>query len=312
MVSVLLAAYNGERYLPAQLASLQAQTLADFRVLWQDDGSSDGSLSLLTALSGKDSRFFPAAQQGQHLGAKGNFLSLLRQDDAPYTALCDQDDLWHADKLCRCLDALQKAEARYGTDTPLLVHHDCRVVNADGNVLHHSFFRHQGWDGAANTLPRLLVQNNVTGCTCMMNAALRRLVADHADAQAMFMHDWFIALTAAAFGHILFIDAPLLDYRQHGANVMGASRHTLLHRGLTALRMPRAARERIAMTYRQARCFRACFGDELPSGAAAIIDGYLAIEAMPGMQRVRALKKGEYLMQSRIARLGQSLFTALL
>ena len=307
MVSVLLAACQGERWLSGQIASLQGQR-ETFRVLWQDDGSADGTLALLQAVSAADDRFRPAAQQQLHLGAAGNFLSLLRQDDAPYTALCDQDDLWHPDKLRRCLAALQAAEARYGADTPLLVHHDCRVVGADGSVLHGSFFCHQGWDPRANTLPRLLVQNNVTGCTCVMNAALRRLVAEHARAEEIFMHDWFIALTAAAFGHIVFVDEPLVDYRQHGANVLGASRTGLFRRGLAALRAPERARERIALTYSQARAFRSAFGTALPNVAAAVIDGYLAIAGLPKTQRIRALRKGGYLMQSRITRLGQLLF----
>lgn len=308
MVSVLLAAYHGAAYLPQQLASLQGQTLQQFRVLWQDDGSTDDTTAILAGISAGDCRFLPGNAQGMHLGAKGNFLSLMVQDDAPYTALCDQDDLWHADKLARCLAALQAAEAQYGADTPLLVHHDCRVVSAGGSVLRDSFFRHQGWDGSANTLPRLLVQNNVTGCTCMMNAALRRLVAEHAQAEHIFMHDWFIALTAAAFGHIVFVDAPLVDYRQHGSNVLGASRHGLIRRGLAALRAPERARERIALTYRQARAFREAYGDALPADAAAIVDDYLAIEHLPKMQRIAALKQGNFFMQSAIARMGQRVF----
>lgn len=309
MVSVLLAAYEGAQWLPAQLDSLRAQTCADFRVLWQDDGSADGSPELLQRLSAEDARFIPGRSQGRHLGAIGNFLSLMAQDEAAYSALCDQDDLWRPDKLARCMDALQAAEARFGAGTPLLVHHDCRVVDRDGRVLHESFFRHQGWDGEANTLPRLLVQNNVTGCTCVMNAALRRLVAARAQAEKLFMHDWFIALTAAAFGKICYVGEPLADYRQHDSNVMGASRKTLPQRGLTALRSPQAARERIALTFRQARTLHLTFGDMLPPEAEEIIDRYLAIQALPKSQRLHALHTGGYLMQSPITRLGQYLFT---
>ena len=165
-----------------------------------------------------------------------------------------------------------------------------------------------GWDGGANALPQLLVQNNVTGCTCLMNAALRRLVAEHAQAERIFMHDWFIALTAAAFGRIVFVDAPLVDYRQHGRNVLGASPHSLVRRALAALRTPERARERIHLTYRHARAFREAYGDALPADAAAIVDGYLATQALPKHKRIAALKQGNFLMQSRIARMGQRLF----
>ncbi len=304
MVSVLLAAYNGERYLPELLASLAAQT-ADYRVLWQDDGSADGTAALL---SSQGERFLSGAVQGQHLGTAGNFLSLMAQDNAPYSALCDQDDIWHADKLARCVAALQAAEARCGTDTPLLVHTDSRLIGPDGTLLHGSFFAHQHWDGTATSLPRLLVQNNVTGCTLVMNAALRHLVAAHAEADKLYMHDWFIALTAAAFGQVIFLDAPLVDYRQHGANVMGASKHSMAHRVLAALGIPRKAKARIRLTYTHARMFREAYGAELPEAAARAVDAYLATEAMPKCRRVQTLRRGGYLMQGRIARMGQILF----
>ncbi|MBQ8557076.1 MAG: glycosyltransferase family 2 protein [Clostridia bacterium] len=304
MVSVLLAAFNGEAYLPAQLDSIRHQTLTDWRVLWQDDGSADGTAALLQH---QDACFVPGCEQGLHLGAIGNFLSLLRQDDAPYAALCDQDDLWHADRLSRCMAAMQEAERLYGPDTPLLVHSDCRVVDEAGQVLHASFFRHQGWDGNATSLPRLLVQNNVTGCTVLMNAPLRKLVTERARAEKLFMHDWFIALTAAAFGRIIFVDEALVDYRQHGANVVGASRTGLVQRGLAALRTPEKARARLALAYRHARMFRDTCASALPPEASAIVDAYLATERMPKVRRVLALRQGGYVMQSRVARMGQIL-----
>lgn len=308
MVSILLAAYEGERHLPAQLSSLQRQSYPNFRVYWQDDGSSDGTLRLLQEISAEDSRFLPGQTQRQHLGAIGNFLNLLTQDDAAYSALCDQDDDWHPDKLSRCMAAMHTAEEHFGPDTPLLVHHDCRVTDANGSPLHDSFFRHQGWDGAASTLPPLLVQNNVTGCTCVMNAALRRLVVSHAAPERLFMHDWFIALTAAAFGQIVFVNEPLVNYRQHDTNVMGASKAGLLRRGLNALHSPAKAKARIALTYQHAHVLRESFGDTLPPESREIIDRFIAIEALPKAQRIRALYQGGYLMQRPIARIGQIIF----
>jgi len=306
-LQVLMACYNGERYLPQQLASLQNQTDPCFSVLMQDDGSTDGTPALL-AQATADSRFQLAKNGGQHHGAIGNFLSLMAQCDADYAALCDQDDIWTADRLSCCRTAMEQAEARYGADTPLLVHSDARLVDADGNTLQESFFAHQGWDKTVTTLPRLLVQNNVTGCTLLMNAALRRLVVQHGDPARMHMHDWFIALTAAACGHILFVDEPLVNYRQHGVNVMGASQQTQVQRGARAFSQWEKGKARIALTYTHTRAFRDAYGETLPQEARHMIDAYLATEKMPKLRRVLSVQKLGCTMQSRVTRLGQMIF----
>ncbi len=307
-IDVLMACYQGERFLPEQLSSLRAQDAADFTVLLQDDGSTDGTPALLQSVCLADARFRLGCEAGRHLGAIGNFWSLLAQSSSPYTALCDQDDHWEPNRLSRCLSALKAMEARYGADAPLMVHSDCRVIDAAGAPLQASFFRHQGWSPEAVTLPRLLVQNNVTGCTLMMNAALRRLLLAHGDPARMVMHDWFIALTAAAFGRIAFLDEPLVRYRQHGQNVKGASQASLPRRGVAALSRVQRGKARIALTYRHTEAFRDAYGDALPAAARQMIDRYLATEAMPKLRRVIAVRRGGYTMQSPITRAGQALF----
>lgn len=305
MVSVLLATYRGERFLPQQLASLRAQSMGQFRVLMQDDGSDDGTVALLNRVAAEDARFRLGTEGGGHRGAAGNFLSLLRQDDAPYTALCDQDDVWHADRLAVGLSILRDAEARLGTSTPLLCHSDCRLVDETGRVTAQSFFRRQGWRPDATTLPQLLVQNNATGCTMLMNAALRRLVVAHGDAAQMYMHDWFIALTAASFGQVLVAPGTLVDYRQHDANVLGASRTGLLRRGVSALGHRKKVRQRIQLTYDHARCFAASYGETLPEAARRVVETYLQTEELPRLRRIAALRQGNYVMQSWVTRWGQ-------
>lgn len=307
-VQVLLACYNGGMYLPRQLATLREQDDPCFSVLMQDDGSSDGTPSLLREVAGEDERFHLAEENGHRLGAIGNFWSLLRQSDGELIALCDQDDEWDSCRLSRCREALDQAEARYGADTPLLVHSDCRLIDGDGAPLAESFFRRQGWDPAATALSRLLVQNNVTGCTLMMNAPLRRLALQHGDPAKMYMHDWFLALTAAAFGQIVFIPDPLVRYRQHGRNVMGASATGQLGRGARALSQWEKGKARIALTYDHALAFREAFGDALPDAACRCIDGYLATRSMGKLRRVLSVRWGGYTMQSPITRAGQLLF----
>ena len=306
--AVLLAAWNGSAHLPELLDSLLCQTDPDFTVLMQDDGSTDHTPALLSIIAEQDSRFVLASEQGQHLGAAGNFISLIRQSDADYTLLCDQDDIWEPNKIAVLKNTLRQMEERYGTAMPLLVHSDSSLIGESGEPMADSFFRHQGWDPHAVTLQQLLVQNNVTGCTLIMNAPLRKLVATHARARELFMHDWFIALTAASFGRIGFVDQPLTRYRQHGNNAVGASARPLLIRGLDALRNRKDAKRRILLTYTHTAIFRKLYGETLPDKASAVVDSYLATQRLPKLSRIMAVRRMGFVMQSPVTRLGQFFF----
>ncbi len=310
VTEILLACYNGKKYLTQLLDSLGAQEQADFRVLMQDDGSQDGTREILQRRAEADSRFqlLEDASSNRIHGAIGNFWSLLGQAQGEYTALCDQDDVWHADRLRAGLEAMRDAEARWGRETPLLVHSDARVVDAAGQVLHESFFAHQGWDFRAVGLARLLVQNNVTGCTLLMNRPLRALALRCGDPKKMHMHDWFLALTAAAFGHVVCLPRPLVDYRQHGDNEMGASAAGLAERGVRALSARERGKARIALTYRHTRDFAAAYGPLLPPRARETIERYLALEQKTKPARVWGILRGGYRMQSPVTRAGQIFF----
>ena len=306
--AVLLTAWNGSAHLPELLDSLQSQTDPDFSVLMQDDGSEDQTPDLLRGFSSRDERFVFGTEQGKHLGAAGNFLSLIRQTSADYCLLCDQDDIWEPEKTAILKQAMKDLETQYGPETPLLVHSDCSLIDQNGKKTGDSFFRHQGWDPNALTLPRLLVQNNVTGCTLIMNRPLRDLIAAHSKAKDLFMHDWFIALTAASFGRIAFVDQPLTRYRQHGSNVIGASAKPLLFRGLDALRNRKDARRRILLTYTHIKVFRKLYEGELPPEALSVIDAYLSTQHMRKIPRILAVRRMGCVMQSPVTRLGQILF----
>ena len=305
---ILLAVFNGEKYLPALLDSLKAQTDGDFSVLVQDDGSDDETPALLDELFRADPRFASGNESGRNFGAAGNFLSLIRQADADYVFLCDQDDIWEPEKVAVLKQAMADAAARYGADTPLLVHSDCSLMDESGNRTGERFFRHQGWDPEAVTLPRLLVQNNVTGCTLVMNRPLCRLVAGYGKAKDLFMHDWFIALTAAAFGRVVFVNRALTAYRQHEGNEIGASRLGLLARGVRAVAGRKKAKRRILLTYTHTQVFCRLYGDLLPDNAKEITSAYLATRRMRKIPRVLAVRRLGCTMQSPVTRVGQMLF----
>ena len=98
-IAILLAACNGERYLAEQLDSLLDQSFTDWRLYIHDDGSKDGTNTILKAYAGKYPNRIRLIQAPPTGGAKDNFLFLLRTVDAPYIMFCDQDDVWMREKI---------------------------------------------------------------------------------------------------------------------------------------------------------------------------------------------------------------------
>ena len=305
MIDILLATYNGERYLPALSRSLRSQSCGDFRVLCRDDGSRDGSAALLARLEREDKRF--RIIYGSPSGsASGCFFALLRSSDAPYTMFCDQDDVWHADKVEKTLRAMEAAEARYGADTPILVHTDLRVVDAVLREIAPSMMAYQQLCPGEDSLPRLLCQSLVSGCTMMINAPLRRLISAHPGADCL-MYDWWISLAAAAFGHIVYLPEATIDYRQHGSNQVGAQNARSAAYVLQKLRSG-SSKKALAGTCRQAAAFADAFGSLLPRQQSELIRSYAALPELGKLQRIRSIRRLGTLKCGTLRRLGQYWF----
>ena len=122
------------------------------------------------------------------------------------------------------------------------------------------------------------------------------------------MHDWFIALTAAAFGRIAFVSRPLTRYRQHGNNAVGADSQGLFVRGLFVLRNRKEAKRRILLTYTHTEMFRTVYQNDLPGPARSIVDAYLSTQHMRKIPRILAVRRMGCVMQNPVTRLGQVLF----
>ncbi len=223
---ILLASYNGERFLPALLDSLRAQTDGNWKLLAADDVSDDGTMAQLRAAAAVDRRIEILDSPVTHrLGACANFARLLHaalEGGAHSFALCDQDDVWHADKLARMRSALRAGEVRCGTTTPLLAYADLRLVDAAGHSLGASHFGRAGAAQARTGADTwLLAHSLIPGCAMLGNRAL--LQAALPLPATIHYHDWWLVLIAAASGEALAVDAELTDYRQHGGNLIGAA-----------------------------------------------------------------------------------------
>jgi hypothetical protein len=222
-VVVALSSYNGSRFIAEQIESIRRQHFTGWTLLVRDDGSTDDTVPIVESLAHSDSRIVLVRDRLGNLGPAASFGVLLERavgSGARYVALADQDDVWEPEKLARQLGMLRAREAAVGAGTPLLTHSDLTVVAEDLGVLHPSFLTFQGLQQVpGDPLGRLLVQNFVTGCTVLVNRALVRAALPFPN---VIMHDWWLALCAAAMGEVLCLPEPTVRYRQHDRNTLGA------------------------------------------------------------------------------------------
>lgn len=291
-VDILMATYNGARFIEAQIASLQAQTHQDWHLWVRDDGSSDNTHDIVAQIASQDPRIRLLPADGRRLGASGSFIKLLESApaDAQYLMFCDQDDIWLPEKIATTLRAMQAEEA--AMPGPLLVHSDLQVVDADLRLLAGSFWRYGHLDTQRSEMRHLVIHNNVTGCTLMINRALRNLIA-WPDADVI-MHDWWLALAASAFGRVVAVPEPLILYRQHSNNTLGAQNIRLTgllqkfrHPQETRLRI----RERLLATQRQAAAFLHCHAQRLTPEQIFLLEHYCHLATYSFCQRRRWLFK---------------------
>ena len=109
-IDILMATYNGAKYVATQIRSLQSQTFTDWRLLIHDDGSSDDTLNVLRHFAQSDARIVLLEDGVQCHGPARNFMHLLQHSDSPFVMFCDQDDIWLENKVQDMLDTIQKAD----------------------------------------------------------------------------------------------------------------------------------------------------------------------------------------------------------
>jgi glycosyltransferase involved in cell wall biosynthesis len=233
-LGVALCTYNGERYLSEQLDSIFAQERLPDEVLVQDDGSSDRTLAILDAYAAKAPFTFKVVRNPQNLGFVRNFEHAIGRCSGDVIATSDQDDYWRPDKL-------KKIEHLFRSDADMSVLFSEAQMVDDGlaplgygllQALHVSDADLQGIR-RYDFLPVLLRRNIAPGATMALRAEkVKRMMPIPEGAY----HDEWIALVAAVFGELRFCGEPLIRYRQHAANQLGARPQNLLQRIRKALR----------------------------------------------------------------------------
>jgi glycosyltransferase involved in cell wall biosynthesis len=210
-ISVALCVYNGERWLPAQLASVLAQEGVEIDVVALDDASTDGSLAILQAHAQADPRIRVVAND-RNLGHLKSFEQCMGLCTAPLIAPCDQDDIWDPRKLAILAEALGDADLAYCNS---------EYIDGEGRSLGRRVSDDIGPMLAGKDPLRFVFQNTVSGHAMLV----RRETFDSAlPLPALMYHDWWLAIRAAAGRGVVYVDQALVQFRRHDltASSMGA------------------------------------------------------------------------------------------
>lgn len=252
-IAVLLATYNGEKYLNEQVESILSQSLEEFTLYISDDSSNDNTRKIIEGFVLQDKRVVLLDSQKKG-GAKENFDFLMRNIDADYYFFADQDDIWHKDKMEILYRYMRFYEDVFGSHLPLLVHGDLKIIDSAGEIISNSMWDYQNLDPKwGERFNLILTQNIVTGCNMIINRALLDIALP--TPKEAIMHDWWLALVACAFGRVCYISEPGVLYRQHGKNEVGAKAFNISYIISKLLNEREDIKRSKTLTYMQAGAF---------------------------------------------------------
>ena len=249
-VSVALCSCNGASYIEAQLLSILNQTVLPAEIVLSDDASADDTVAIAQrVMQDHPSVALTLLRNPVALGVTANFERAIRACTGELIALCDQDDVWHTDRLAR---VVHEFDGRSDLD---LVFTDARLVDSRGASLDFSLFsvlELSSADRAAvhagDGFTVLIRRNIVTGATTMLR---RRLLEAALPFPSGWVHDEWLAAIATVVGRLDLVDEQLIDYRQHESNQIGVAYPTLRRKLRRALE-PRGDRNaRLSLQFAQ-------------------------------------------------------------
>lgn len=219
-IDILLATYNGEKYLKEQLDSILNQTYSNFRLLISDDCSKDNTRKILKQYEEKDDRI-KVFYQEKNLGYVKNFEFLLTKVENEIYALSDQDDVWLPEKIQKTYEKMKDTEAD-------LVFTDLEVVNEKLETIYPSFndfmLLTRKIKNYKDSYIMQYLYNCITGCTLMSKKKfLDKIIPIPTDSKYV-IHDTWIGLVVSIYGKIEYLDEKTIKYRQHGNNQVGTDK----------------------------------------------------------------------------------------
>lgn len=208
-VLVLMATYNGGKYLQEQIDSIYSQKNVDVDVLVRDDGSKDSTQRILEENSEKYNLKW---YQGEHRNVQKGFFELMQKGaglEYKYYAFSDQDDVWDADKLEIAVKCIKDIKA------PALYYAGQRLVDENRTFIEDHRLNKK------RSLKARFILSDFAGCTGVFNRQLLEEIIKF-EPNYMLMHDTWVLRVCLCLGGVVIVDPePRMDYRQHSGNTLG-------------------------------------------------------------------------------------------
>ena len=211
-ITVIMSAYNGSKYIEAQLDSIFQQVGVKVLCYVRDDGSTDDTLQVLKKYTSTSGELIIC--EGENVGWERSFLLALK--DAPqadYYAFADQDDIWFEDKLISGIKMLEKEGSK---NKPCMYHCNKISVTEDLKPLAHQVRRTPRPLNRQNAL----IQEYAQGCSIIMNENARQLVTKYIPREKI-AHDFWCGLLCYLFGEVIYDNIPHFYHISHGNNASG-------------------------------------------------------------------------------------------
>ena len=212
-IDILMATYNGEKYLVEQLDSIINQTYHNWNLLIRDDNSIDKTLEIIQNYHKKDKRIKILKDNKGNLGIVRNFEELLKSSESEFIMFSDQDDIWVENKLDMYLKMIEKIKNK-----GFMIHSDAILFDKNkSNILKDTFISKKAINkGLENVFFNYFVQ----GATILISKEIKNFILPFP--KEVYLHDRYIHLISELFFERIFINKALIYYRQHGANQIGA------------------------------------------------------------------------------------------
>ena len=212
-IDILMATYNGEKYLAEQLDSIINQTYHNWNLLIRDDNSTDRTLEIIQDYQKKDNRIKLLKDNEGNLGIVKNFEELLKNSESEFIMFSDQDDIWIENKLDVYLKTAEKIKIK-----GFLLHSDAILFDKNkSNILKDTFTSKKAINkGLENVLFNYFVQ----GATILISKEIKNFILPFP--KEVYLHDRYIHLISELFFERIFVNKALIYYRQHGDNQIGA------------------------------------------------------------------------------------------